>query len=49
VSKPYKEPVVIEYVKIGSELAKTFDWFAVGVTVIAWATTVGLREAVEFE
>ena len=48
-STPYNEPDVIVYVNTGSESPNTFDWLAVGVMVIDLVTTVGLKEAVEFE
>ena len=48
VSEPYIEPDVMEYPITGSEAPKSFDWPAVGVTVIARPATVELNEAVEF-
>jgi hypothetical protein len=48
-SDPYKEPEVMEYPIAGSSVPKTFDWPAVGVTVIARPVTVGLSDEEELE
>ena len=47
-SEPYSDPEVMEYPITGSVSPKSFDWPAVGVTVIARPTTVELNEVVEF-
>ena len=49
ISNAYNDPDVIVYDNTGSVSPNTFDWPAVGVMVIDLVTTVGLKEAVEFE